>query len=59
MDQVPIPFPSGTVSYTHLDVYKRQAMLRFTLVSQNEEFASHLGAFLFGNSIRQQKSAEG
>jgi hypothetical protein len=24
-------------------------MLRFTLVSQNEEFASHLGAFLFGN----------
>ena len=30
-------------------------MLRFTLVSQNEEFASHLGAFLFGNSIRQQK----
>jgi len=34
-------------------------MLRFTLVSQNEEFASYLGAFLFGNSIRQQKSAEG
>lgn len=48
------PAPSSrafSILVSGRSTYRSAAMLRFTLVSQNEEFASHLGAFLFGNSM--------